>query len=118
MRYNKHFANHFSSCRLLATGHDPHRNRDVQVRQLPGEFDVVGVTDGVDAWVAPITVAPSPLFDRVRKAFADIRAGLSPKVTESESPKVHRRPLTLPPPASQQQPQQPEARIRRRVVSS
>lgn len=52
-RFNHHFNNHFSSCKLLAEAHDPHRNRDVSVYLIPGTVEVVGVSDGVDAWVAP-----------------------------------------------------------------
>lgn len=52
-RYNRHFANHFSSCRLLAYAYDPHRQRDVKLYMIPGEVEVVGVHDGVDSWIAP-----------------------------------------------------------------
>jgi hypothetical protein len=72
-RYNHHFANHFSSCVLLACARDPHRDRDVQLRLLPGEFDVVGVTDGVDSWVAP--VAGDPFSVNIQRILADIREG-------------------------------------------
>lgn len=71
MRYNHHLQNHFGSCLLLARAHDAHRGRDVQLRALPGEFDVVGVTDGTDAWLAPATCRPfgvdvAALLQRVR----------------------------------------------------
>lgn len=58
MRYNHHFQNHFGSCVLLAKAHDPYRNRNVELRLLPGEFDVVGVTDGTDCWIAPVVNDP------------------------------------------------------------
>ena len=75
-RYNHHFQNHFSSCPLLAKAHDPYRNRDVELRMLPGEFDVVGVTDGTDAWVAP--VAGDPFRVGVARLIDDVRHGRKP----------------------------------------
>ena len=82
MKYNVYFANHFRDCRLLVRGYDPHRQRQVEVRLIPGEWDVVGISDGVDAWVAPVVVA-SPLFDKARAVMADIRAGKDPKPLEA-----------------------------------
>lgn len=81
MRYNHHFQNHFGSCRLIVEGHDPHRNRPIQVRLIPGEFEVVGLTDGVDAWIAPVSTAPSDLFDKVRRIIEDVKAGKQVGVT-------------------------------------
>lgn len=43
----------FAGCRLLAYAHDLCRNRDVRLYLIPGEWDAVGVTDGVDRWIAP-----------------------------------------------------------------
>jgi hypothetical protein len=43
----------FAGCRLLAYAHDNCRNRDVRLYLIPGEWEAVGVTDGVDKWVAP-----------------------------------------------------------------
>ena len=82
MKYNVYFANHFRDCRLLVRGYDPHRQRQVEVRLIPGEWDVVGISDGVDAWVAPVVV-DSPLFQKARHAMADIRAGKDPKPLEA-----------------------------------
>lgn len=93
MRYNHHFANHFGACRLLLEYRDEHRGRDVQIRLLPGEFDVVGVTDGVDCWVAPTSTAPSERFDKVRRIIADIRDGKDPR--SLIEPRA-RRPIHLP----------------------
>lgn len=87
-RFNQHFSTHFSSCLTLVEGHDPHRDRRVVVKAIPGEFEVVGITDGVDAWVAPITVAPSALFDKVRVAMDALRKG-----KPMPEPTVRRRPL-------------------------
>lgn len=54
-RYNEYMHTHFRSggCRLIARAHDDCRNRDVTIHAMPGYFDVVGVSDGTDAWVAP-----------------------------------------------------------------
>lgn len=57
-RYNQHMNNHFSGCRLLAKAYDPYRFRNVELRLIPGEFDVIGITDGVDAWVSPTCIDP------------------------------------------------------------
>lgn len=77
-RYNHHFQNHFSSCRLLAKAHDPYRQRNVELRMLPGEFDVVGVTDGTDAWVAP--VAGDPFRVNIARLIEDVRNGRKPEI--------------------------------------
>jgi hypothetical protein len=50
----KHYMNsNYAGCRLLAETYDRHRNRDVRIYALPGLVDVVGITDGVDKWIAP-----------------------------------------------------------------
>lgn len=128
MRYNHHFANHFGSCRLLYEGRDPHRNRDIQIRLIPGEFDVVGVTDGVDAWVAPTATAPSEMFDKVRRIIADIRDGKAPNTfieprarrqlhlpTAEAPPPRERRRITQEEPASTST---PTPRVRRVITSA
>lgn len=51
--YKHYFNNGFSGCRLLAHAYDQHRNRDVRLYLFPGELETIGVTDGVDKWVAP-----------------------------------------------------------------
>lgn len=55
MRFNHYLQAHFrqGECRLIALAHDSCRNRDVRLYAVPGHWDVVGVTDGVDAWIAP-----------------------------------------------------------------
>lgn len=52
-RFNEYMANHFRSCRVIARAHDECRDRSVTIHAMPGFYDVVGVTDGTDAWVAP-----------------------------------------------------------------
>lgn len=71
-RYNHLFANHFGSCRLLKVGRDPHRERDVKIYAIPGEFDVVGISDGTDSWVAPVATG---FLEDVRKILVRIQAG-------------------------------------------
>lgn len=56
--YKLHMNSKFASCRLLAHARDNHRNRDVKLYAIPGEFDVVGVSDGVDVWIAPTSINP------------------------------------------------------------
>lgn len=75
MKYNRYFADGFRSCRLLATGHDPHRNRQVQVRMIPGEYELVGMHDGVDSWVAPVI---SPFLHHVKRCLDEILKGGNP----------------------------------------
>lgn len=77
-RFNGHFANHFSSCLLLARAHDPYRQREVQLRLLPGEFDYVGITDGTDAWIAP--VAGDPFSVGIKRILDELRQGKMPTV--------------------------------------
>ena len=108
-RYNHHFANHFSGCLLLAHAHDPYRNRDVQLRQLPGEFDVVGVTDGTDAWIAP--VAGDPFSVSVKRILEDLRAG---KMPNPRQPLQRRERKQLQPPEPVQV--TPPARARHQLI--
>lgn len=56
MKYNHFFESHFSGCLHIAGYHDPHRNRDVKIFMVPGDHSVVGVCDGVDAWIAPANI--------------------------------------------------------------
>lgn len=56
MKYNHLFDSRFSGCLHLASYHDPHRNRNVKIFMIPGDHEVVGVSDGVDAWIAPANI--------------------------------------------------------------
>lgn len=42
-------------CRLIARAFDEHRGRRVDISAIPGYWDIVGVSDGTDAWIAPAT---------------------------------------------------------------
>lgn len=53
-RFNQYMNSHFSSCRVLAYGRDIYRERDIKLCMIPGIFDSIGVTDGTDAWIAPV----------------------------------------------------------------
>ena len=76
-RFNEYFKNHWEGCRLLAEARDNHRNRDVRIYMVPGEFDIVGVSDGTDAWVAPVAIDPFSVS--VKRILEDIRAGKDPR---------------------------------------
>lgn len=107
-RFNKFMDSHFSNCRLLACAYDHCRNRNVTVHQIPGEVECVGVSDGVDAWIAP-TIANPFSFDLI-KLFKDIADGIqvklpliSPMLAKTEGSKPRRALLieeveTNPPP--------------------
>lgn len=58
MKFNHLMNSHFqaSGCRLLGEGFDVHRERQVRIYALPGYTDVIGLTDGTDAWIAPAIV--------------------------------------------------------------
>lgn len=61
-RFNHYFQNQFAGCVVLAIGRDESRDRDIRVVALPGEFTMVGLADGVDAWVAGVNSMGSPLI--------------------------------------------------------
>lgn len=75
-KYNHYFQSHFAGCLLLANAFDPHRNRQVELRMLPGEFEIVGVSDGTDAWIAP--VSGDPFSVSVKRILENIRNGKMP----------------------------------------
>ena len=57
-RWNSQINSHFSGCPVIATAYDPYRERQVTLHALPGQFDIVGITDGTDAWIAPSNIHP------------------------------------------------------------
>lgn len=69
-RFNQYMNAHFAGCRLLARARDECRNRDVSLFQVPGHWDVVGVTDGTDSWIAPTSAGP--FFKTATGDVADI----------------------------------------------
>lgn len=109
MRFNEFFKNHWAGCRLLANARDEHRNRDVRIYQVPGEFDFVGVSDGVDAWIAPTSI--NPFSVDVRKLLGEIRAG---NTVAAPQPFIQRRRIGAP-----AAPQEPEpAKVTRRSITT
>lgn len=66
-----HQKSNFAQCRHIANAYDPHRLRDVKLYHIPGDFTVVGVSDGVDTWIAPTACNPFSvdvvrLYERIR----------------------------------------------------
>lgn len=105
-KFNTYFANDFAACKLLATTHDPHRNRNVRLFLVPGEENCVGVTDGVDKWIAP--VAGDPFGINIRQVIHDVRSGKPPY---QASPPGGRRRLLI-----DQPPQEPQPTGRRKLL--
>lgn len=101
----------FSGCRHVASGRDPHRQRDVRIYAMPGIFDYVGAHDGVDSWVAP--VAANPFDVNIVRLMADLQAGKSIPTPAALEP---RRRLRLAEPPSQPPTTQPEPRKRARLA--
>lgn len=122
-----YFNSNFASCRHLANAHDQHRVRDVRIYQIPGEVDFVGVTDGVDKWIAPVA---DELFSvNIKKLLRDLQddPGIRLPITGSERRQRPRRALIVdnevlipaePQQSLQRRPGRSEApsRIRRQLV--
>lgn len=84
MSFKHHINSHFSGCVCLAQTRDECRDRTVHVYALPGEFDLVGVSDGTDAWVAPVVADPFSV--NVKRLLEDHAKGV-----------LHNRPRKRPP---------------------
>jgi hypothetical protein len=78
MNYAHYFNSRFSACRVLAYAYDQHRERDVTIYQIPGKVDVVGVSDTVDRWIAP--VAPELFSINIQQLFRDMQSGVELKL--------------------------------------
>lgn len=101
-KYNRDFANHFGSRMILARARDNHRDRDVTLHLISDDHSVVGVTDGTDAWIAPVVGRP---FDvDVVRILEDLRKGKMPEL--QNSPK-HRRRAVLSSSQSAEEPRRP-----------
>lgn len=120
-----HLDSHFRNCQQLAHARDEHRNRDVTIHLIPGRFDIVGINDTVDAWVAP--VAADPFSVNIKRMLDDIQAGKPihevvqhpPRKRKQLLPAQAELPLSLPRRrvlVNQQADQQPPAAVRRRVA--
>jgi hypothetical protein len=106
MAYNNYFASNFARCRLLATARDPHRDRAVQLFQIPGEPEFVGVFDGVDKWISPISI--DPFSAGVARIIAKLESAPHP----TERRRINVQQTTVPPA------QQPLPGFRRRVIQT
>lgn len=105
MSYKQFINSNFAGCRLLAETRDIHRNRDVRVYMLPTDRDHVGVSDGVDCWIAPVVADPFQVD--VRKLIADIDCGVERPVVQAKRQRL--RVL------DQEEPQQQKGRVRVQV---
>lgn len=120
-RFNEYMDNHFrnGNCRLIARAHDKCRNRRVELFAIPGYWDVVGVTDGVDAWVAPCSAGL--FFGTATGDCADLMRRLQageelPPVPDAPRATRARARLTDHPSAAPAAPQpSPERRARARL---
>lgn len=99
-KFNVYMNSHFSAggCRLIARARDTSRQRDVKLFAIPGHYDVVGVSDGVDAWVAP--AAAGPFFKTATgdcvKLLQKLQAGEAlPAVPDAPAIVVARRRVVL-----------------------
>lgn len=63
----------FSGCMLLAYARDHVRQRDVKIWLVPGERDDVGISDGTDAWIAPVSADCFSV--NVKRLIDDLNAG-------------------------------------------
>lgn len=102
-RFNAYMSSHYSGCKLIAESEDLFRKRPVRLYLIPGEFEVIGVSDGTDAWIAP--VVPQCFRVDVADIVKRIRAGESVPVIRTAS----RRRVTL-------VEEEPEPAPRRRVL--
>jgi hypothetical protein len=98
MNFAHYFNSRFAGCRLLAKAYDHCRNREVNLYQIPGHVDVVGVSDTVDRWIAP--VAPDLFTVDIVKLFRDMNEGtevklpiIAPALTK-ERPRTRRSLIT------------------------
>lgn len=87
--YKNHIGSKFGSCRLVAHAHDPHRNRPVKLYHIPGDFECVGIDDGTDCFVSPISI--DPFASGIARIFADIRAGKEIEVKELDMSPTRKR---------------------------
>jgi hypothetical protein len=71
--FKRHMNSGYAGCRLLAYARDNHRNRDVKIFQIPHEWEAVGVSDGVDSWIAPVIADPFSV--NIKRLMADLQAG-------------------------------------------
>lgn len=93
-----YFNSRFAGCQLLAEAFDQHRDRDVRIYRLPGQMECVGVSDGIDRWVAPVT--PDIFSVNIHQLMRDLHDG---------------KQISLPVRAGKAQ--EPSKRARRRLIT-
>lgn len=96
---------------LLANARDEHRNRDVRLYLMPGEFETVGVTDGTDAWVAPVIADPFSV--NIARLMQDVREGKI--IRPNEVPRKRHRIIFNPQPGPQAELIAKPTRVRIRI---
>jgi hypothetical protein len=72
-RFNDYLTSHFRSCRLISKAYDEHRKRNVGLHLIPGHWDVIGVTDEHESWIAPVNA--SCFGVNVQRLLDDFREG-------------------------------------------
>lgn len=72
-RFNAYMNNHFAGCKLLAESWDDSRKRDVRMYVVPGFVDCIGITDGTDSWISPVSA--SCFSVNIERQMRDLFAG-------------------------------------------
>lgn len=107
--YKYHLSHRFGTgCTLVAMARDEHRNREIKLYHMPGNFEYVGVNDGVDVWICPVNA--DPFGANTPRLFEDIRTGkrldppsLAPKKRERKVASLQMQlPLVAPQPTSRE----------------
>lgn len=109
--WKKYINTGFSGCQRLAYARDHVRSRDVSIWLVPGERADVGISDGTDAWIAPVSADCFSV--NVARLIADLEAGRGiPKPVPLAN--TGRRQLIL----SADQPSEAPAAPRRRLLEA
>ena len=87
MKYNHLFESHFQGCLHLASYHDSHRKRDAKVFMVPGDHEIVGISDGVDSWIAPANTSVAGYS--LLALLESVRAGTFQGATPAKVPRRH-----------------------------
>lgn len=97
--FKLYMSSKFAGCRLLAHAYDHCRMREVRIFMMPGEVESVGVSDGVDTWIAP--VAADPFSVNIPRIITDILAGKDIRVANAPgAPQTRRRAQLVADPAT------------------
>ena len=86
MRFNNYLVSHFKACPLLLEYRDHGRQRQVRVFNIDDDT-LVGVSDGVESWIAPVAN-----FERF-----DLRSIMKVKVVQRGTSSVNQRNTHTPP---------------------